>query len=166
MVLSVICIKFLLKGFLLKVQLELPDSWGVHSMIKAFVLCSARDSQLCTITTQSHSSKGAHTLHKSDIDTSCFYRKSSSSSTLLLLLLQFQSLVYSTCNYYYYTQIQRDARPPKVNDIPGSNGLPSIIYIFALFSATKICLKHSYIFCHTPKNFLEFTLTKKDLKLT
>ena len=122
MVLSVICIKFLLKGFLLKVQLESPDSWGVHSMIKAFVLCSARDSQLCTITTQSHSSKGAHTLHKSDIDTSCcFYRKSSSSSTLLLLLLQFQSLVYSTCNYYY-TQIQRDARPPKVNDIPGSNG--------------------------------------------
>ena len=100
MVLSVICIKFLLKGFLLKVQLESPDSWGVHSMIKAFVLCSARDSQLCTITTQSHSSKGAHTLHKSDIDTSCcFYRKSSSSSSLLLLLLlllQFQSLLVTT----------------------------------------------------------------------
>ena len=151
MVLSVICINFLLKGFLLKVQLESPDSWGVHSMIKAFVLCSARDSQLCTITTQSHSSKGAHTLHKSDIDTSCCYRKSSSSSLVLLLLLL--SVVQSTCNYSQKLRFleRGDARPPKVNDIPGSNGLPSIIYIFALFSATKICLKHSYIFCHTPK---------------
>ena len=124
-----------------------------------------RDSQLCTITTQSHSSKGAHTLHKSDIDTSCcFYRKSSSSSSLLLLLLlllQFQSLLVTTL---LYSDLER-CQTTKSEWHSRVKCFPSIIYIFALFSATKICLKHSYIFCHTPKNFLEFR-QKKDLKIT
>ena len=130
-------------------------------MIKAFVLVQReRDSTLLsTITTQSHSSKGAHTLHKSDIDTSCCYRKSSSSSLVLLLLLL--SVVQSTCNYSQKLRFleRGDARPPKVNDIPGSNGSHPLFISSHCFPTLQICLeKHSNFLPDSKKSHRKYEL--------
>ena len=120
-------------------------------MIKAFVLSNSQlarpavhteQTSGATITTQSHSSKGGggvqglHSLHKSDIDTSCFYRKSSSCCYCCILLtttttspaaeymlLSTRLLTHSNLLVRHTYIYGCSSRPPKVNDIPGSKFL-------------------------------------------